>query len=88
MQKYAVNHCFLVVNLSEVKLSKSNLIYASLRHGFCFGNELLVCEFATSYVLRLGKLFFLAAHKPYHHYALLASFGLKAKFGICLPSSC
>ncbi|QLI06158.1 hypothetical protein CINF_1685 [Candidatus Campylobacter infans] len=39
-------------------MSKSNLIYASLRYGFCFGNELLVCEFATSYVLRLGKLRF------------------------------
>ena len=39
-------------------MSKSNLIYASLRYVFCFGNELSVCEFATSYVLRLGKLFF------------------------------
>lgn len=48
--------------------------------GFVLVMILLVCEFATSYVLRLGKLFFLAVHKPYHHYALPANFGLKAKF--------
>ena len=61
-------------------MSKSNLIYASLRYGFCFGNELLVCEFATSCVSRLGKLRFLGSAQAFRHYAFLASFGLKAKF--------